>query len=88
VIVAGLNPVTTDAVCMKIMGFDPMAVRGTPPFETCDSTLALAEAVGVGTRDLKRIETIGVDPADVKFDFAGIREKRRSSPPVPMGIRG
>ena len=48
VIVAGTNPVTTDAVCMAVMGFDPMADRGTPPFETCDSTLQLAEEVGIG----------------------------------------
>ena len=46
VIVAGTNPVTTDAVCMGLMGFDPMADRGTPPFERCDSTLKLAEDVG------------------------------------------
>ena len=54
-----LNPVTTDAVSMALMGFDPMADRGTPPFEICDSTLKLAEEVGLGTRDLKRIEVIG-----------------------------
>jgi len=48
-----------DAVCMAVMGFDPMADRGVPPFETCDSTLRLAEDVGIGTRDLKRIEVLG-----------------------------
>src|SRR5262249_45301932 len=36
-IVAGTNPVNVDAVCMSAMGFDPMAERGTPPFERCDS---------------------------------------------------
>src|SRR5213075_2262014 len=59
VIVAGTNPVNTDAVAMAVMGFDPMAVRGDPPFERCDSTLQLAEAAGVGTRDLKQIEVAG-----------------------------
>ena len=88
VIVAGLNPVNTDAVCMKVMGFDPMAGRGTPPFERCDSTLQLAEGVGLGTRDLSRIETIGPALADVRFDFAGMRQKRRTSPPPRTGIRG
>ncbi len=29
VLVAGTNPVTTDAVAMAVMGFDPMAERGT-----------------------------------------------------------
>ena len=42
------------------MGFDPMADRGTAPFETCDSTLKLAEQLGIGTRDLSRIEVRGV----------------------------
>ena len=77
VIVAGRNPVTTDAVCMAVMNFDPMADRGTPPFETCDSTLRLAEEAGIGTRDLKRIEVVGSRIEQVRFDFAGIRRQRR-----------
>lgn len=88
VIVAGLNPVTTDAVCMGLMGFDPMADRGTPPFERCDSTLKLAEDVGLGARDLKRIEVIGTPIAAAKFDFAGMRSKRRGSPPPAPVMRG
>ncbi len=88
VILAGLNPVTTDAVSMAVMGFDPMADRGTPPFERCDSTLKLAEEAGLGTRDLKRIEVVGVPIAEAKFDFAGIRGARRKLPPPPMGTRG
>lgn len=88
VIVAGLNPVATDAVCMSVMGFDPMAERGTPPFESCDSTLKLAEDAGLGTRDLRRIEVIGTSIAEARFDFASIRKARRAAPPVPLGIRG
>jgi len=78
VIVAGRNPVTTDAVCMAVMNFDPMADRGTPPFETCDSTLRLAEEAGIGTRDLQRIEVVGNRIEQVRFDFAGIRKQRRA----------
>jgi len=59
-LIAGTNCVTTDAVCTALMGFDPMADRGTAPFETCDSTLKLAEQLGVGTRDLSRIEVRGL----------------------------
>ncbi len=87
-IVAGTNPVTTVAVSMALMGFDPMADRGTPPFEKCDSTLRLAEDVGLGTRDLKRIEVIGTPIAQAVFDFAAIRKQRHNSPPPPIGIRG
>ena len=79
VIVAGLNPVNTDAVCMGIMGFDPMADRGTPPFETADNMLRLAEDVGLGTRDLKKIEVAGTPIAQARFDFATLRKERRAA---------
>ena len=78
VLVAGTNPVNTDAVCMALMGYDPMAVRGTPPFETCDSTLALAEAAGIGTRDLRRIDVAGGPIREPAFDFAALRRQRRN----------
>jgi uncharacterized protein (DUF362 family) len=84
IIVAGLNPVNTDAVSMALMGFDPMAVRGTPPFEVCDSTLQLAEDAGIGTRDLRRIEVIGTPIREAVFDFAAIRRKRRAA----LGMKG
>jgi len=87
-LVAGLNPVNTDAVAMAVMGFDPMADRGTPPFEQCDSIVKLAEEAGLGTRNLSRIEVIGASIADVRFDFAAIRKQRRSQPAPPMGTRG
>ncbi|MEO8369431.1 MAG: hypothetical protein ABI806_09530, partial [Candidatus Solibacter sp.] len=79
VIVAGLNPVNTDAVCLGLMNFDPMADRGTPPFETADSTLRLAEDAGLGTRDPKRIEVIGTPILQARFDFATLRKERRAS---------
>jgi uncharacterized protein (DUF362 family) len=69
VLIAGLNPVCTDAVSTAVMGFDPMAERGTAPFETCDSTMQLGEAKGIGSRDLARIEVIGAPIKDVRFPF-------------------
>jgi uncharacterized protein (DUF362 family) len=69
VMIVGTNPVTTDAVSTAVMGFDPMAERGTPPFETCDSTLELADRIGIGTRDLRQIEVRGVPIRDVVFPF-------------------
>jgi uncharacterized protein (DUF362 family) len=88
VLVAGLNPVNTDAVSMALMGFDSTAVRGTAPFENCDSTLALAEDVGLGTRDLKKIEVVGANLAEARFDFAAMRQERQSRPKPRVGIRG
>jgi len=70
-LIAGLNPVCTDAVATACMGFDPMAVRGEPPFEHCDSFLELAEQLGVGTRDLRRIEVAGVPVDKARFPFRG-----------------
>jgi len=58
-IVAGTNPVVTDATCMRLMCLDPMADRGAHPFEHCDNMLLLAEQAGIGTRDSNRIEVIG-----------------------------
>ena len=69
VLIAGTNPVSTDAVAMAVMGFDPMADRGTAPFETCDSALRLAEELGAGTRDLKRIEVAGASIRDSTHRF-------------------
>jgi uncharacterized protein (DUF362 family) len=68
-LIAGTNPVTTDAVCAGLMGFDPMADRDTPPFETCDNMLKLAEGLGLGTRDLRRIEVIGVAISKARIEF-------------------
>jgi hypothetical protein len=55
-----------------------MADRGTPPFETSDSTLRLAEDAGLGTRDLRRIEVVGTPIVQAKFDFAALRRVQRA----------
>ena len=69
VLIAGMNCVSTDAVATAVMGFDPMADRGTPPFETADNTLRLAEELGVGSRDLSRIEVLGTPIAKAQYRF-------------------
>jgi uncharacterized protein (DUF362 family) len=71
-LVAGTNCVTVDAVSTALMGFDPMADRGTAPFEGCDSTLKLAERLGLGTRDLRNIEVIGVPVAQARVNFRSV----------------
>jgi uncharacterized protein (DUF362 family) len=68
-LIVGTNCVNTDAVSAAVMGYDPMADRGTPPFETADSTLRLAEQHGVGTRDLRRIEVAGVPIEQARYKF-------------------
>lgn len=69
-LIAGFNPVSTDAVATAAMGFDPTARRGRPPFRACDNTLTLAEALGVGTADLNRIEVRGLALEAARYRFA------------------
>lgn len=70
VLIAGLNPVSTDAVATAVMGYSPRAVRGAAPFRTCDNTLLLAEAHAIGSTDLKRIEVRGlpIEQALYRYD--------------------
>jgi hypothetical protein len=82
-LIAGLNPVCTDAVGTALMGYDPMAERGTPPFQTADNTMKLAEAHGVGTRDLSRIEVIGLPIAEGRIQF-----QKHRAPVPPVSSRG
>jgi uncharacterized protein (DUF362 family) len=73
VLIVGTNPVCTDAVGTAVMGLDPMADRGKAPFETSDNMMRLAEEHGVGTRDLGRIEVVGVPVALARFDMRSFR---------------
>ena len=85
VVVAGTNCVNTDAVATAVMGYEPMAKAGTPPFYTCDNFLELAERKGLGTRDLRRIEVAGVPIDEARYDFAPMIRSRfpRNVPPYP-----
>jgi uncharacterized protein (DUF362 family) len=85
VLIAGSNCVTTDAVATAVMGYDPLADRGTIPFETCDSTLRLAESLGVGTRDLRRIEVLGTPISKALFDFKALRQTHRQFEGLDIG---
>jgi uncharacterized protein (DUF362 family) len=70
VLIAGLNPVSTDAVGTAVMGYpDPRATRGTKPFDICDNHLLLAEQAGVGTADLARIDVRGVAIAQARYPY-------------------
>ena len=59
-IISGLNPVTVDAVCCHIMGFNPYAVE----------TLWRACKAGVGEIDIGRIQVLGEKINDVKKRFS------------------
>jgi uncharacterized protein (DUF362 family) len=70
VLLAGLNPVCTDAVATAVMGFNPRAGTGQAPFyRNAENTLTLAEAHGAGTTDLKHIEVRGVPIDQVLYRY-------------------
>ena len=88
VVMLGRNVVTTDTVGAAVMGFDPRAGRGQGPFKPvkthpeerpykndpkwADNAMLLAEAKGLGSADLGRIEVVGVPIAKARFDFTAV----------------
>jgi uncharacterized protein (DUF362 family) len=68
-LLVGKNSVCVDTVCTAVMGADPLADRGKNPFVRGDNMLKLAEAVGIGTTDLKRIEVAGLSIKEALHDF-------------------
>jgi uncharacterized protein (DUF362 family) len=71
VMLLGTNALTTDTVATAVMGYDPRAPKGKAPFVNCDNSLLLAEALGVGTADLKKIEVVGASIESARFPFEG-----------------
>jgi uncharacterized protein (DUF362 family) len=69
VMLLGTNAVNVDSVATAVMGYDPRAPKGKFPFVGCDNSLLLAEALGVGSADLKKIEVTGASIESAKFDF-------------------
>jgi len=67
-LLAGRNPVCTDAVATAAMGYDPMAAPGTGPFPG-DNHLAMAAALGLGSNDPKAIEVVGLPLKEARHPF-------------------
>jgi uncharacterized protein (DUF362 family) len=70
VLLAGKNALSTDAIGTSVMGFDPTTEPPDEPFLFSDNHLNLAAQVGLGTNQLDMIDTVGVNPADVRLKFA------------------
>lgn len=69
ILVAGINPVATDAVATATMGFDPTVEQPTPPFLRSDNHLNLARELGLGTNLLEEIEVVGASIEDLRYEF-------------------
>jgi len=70
VLIAGKDPVATDAVATAAMAFDPMATRSQGPFLRSDNHLNLAREAGLGSNRLDEIDVVGHSIADVRVEFA------------------
>ncbi len=70
VLLAGKNPVATDAVATAVMGFDPEAKsQSETPFTFCDNHLQLAADAGLGSNRLDDIDVLGAAVDEVRVAF-------------------
>jgi uncharacterized protein (DUF362 family) len=69
VLIAGRNPVSTDAVATAVMGYDPRAIRGANPFPYGDNHLLLAEQAGLGIADLAQIDVRGMSVEKARYSY-------------------
>jgi hypothetical protein len=70
VLLAGHDPVATDAVGATVMGFDPHAEFPVEPFVVSENHLRLAARAGVGVLDLSATEICGTRVQDVARKFS------------------
>jgi uncharacterized protein (DUF362 family) len=68
-LIAGRNPVSTDAVGTAVMGYDPRAARMTHPFDHGDNFLLLAEQAGLGSADLSQIDLRGLSLEKARYAY-------------------
>ena len=69
-LIAGRNPVCTDAIACACMGYAPTAASGTGPFPG-DNHLALAAQQNLGTHNPEEIEVRGLTVQETlhRFDW-------------------
>jgi uncharacterized protein (DUF362 family) len=69
VILAGSDHVATDAVTMRVMGFDPAANLPDAPFESAENHIRLCAEVGLGVIDPAQIDVVGPAPESFGNQF-------------------
>jgi uncharacterized protein (DUF362 family) len=72
-LVAGKNPVSTDAVATALMGYDPTSDFPDEPFIRGENHLNVAYTLGLGTNRLDEIEVFGEEIEKVKVKFTPCR---------------
>ncbi len=77
-LIAGRNPVCTDAVAAAVMGFNPDAADRTFPFVNGTNYLAMARKKGLGENRLERLEISGVGLDAARFEFHPTYQRART----------
>jgi len=65
--------VAADAVATALMGFQPEAESGTPPFAYADNHLALAALAGLGSHRMAEIGVVGTPIVEAVYPFRPVR---------------
>lgn len=78
-LIAGLNPVCTDAVAAHVMGFDADADHGSPPFSNGLNHLRMARQAGLGENRVKHLDQLGDPPQVVRYPFLPTYQRERSA---------
>jgi uncharacterized protein (DUF362 family) len=68
-LLAGKDPVATDAIATAAMAFDPALEPPASPFLRADNYLNLARELGLGTNRLAEIEVLGASIDDIRYEF-------------------
>ncbi len=76
-LLAGFNPLCTDAIAASVMGFDPLADHFQFPFRG-ENHLRLLHSVGVGEIDPKKIEVRGLPLKEALFPYNPKHEELES----------
>ncbi len=69
VVLAGRDHVATDAVAMRVMGFDPTTNYPDAPFESAENHIRLCAEAGLGVIDPARIDVVGPSPESFGNQF-------------------
>ncbi len=74
-LLAGRNPVCTDAIATVAMGYDPTSAPGTGPFPG-QNHLNMAAELGLGTNDPSNIEVVGVPMEEAQHAYNWLPPER------------
>ncbi len=77
-LIAGCNPVCTDAVGAAIMGFDPDAEHRTPPFANGYNVLKLGREKGLGDNRIANLDVAGIGLEEARFQYIPTYQRPKS----------